>query len=466
MRLRTIDQMPEPNPSAAPRLDGAHGDTVSDAEFTRAESRAIMRATSDLVLVIDRDGRYLRVGPTGHDKLYRPAPELLGRRAHELLPARAADRILEVVRHAVDTGEATELEYPLDIGDDTVWFHATVAPTGEGTVVWIARDVTAQRAAEAARRESEAMFRLLAEHSSDLVCLHTPDGRYEYVSPSVARLLERTPEELIGTDPYAFVHPDDVARVRRESFDLALAGLQPPPMVYRIRTGGGEYVWFETLTQPIRDEGGNVVRLLTSSRDVTERRQSEQALEAAALRDELTGVHNRRGFLVEAERALAGAQRRGAGAILVYTDVDNLKPINDRHGHEAGDAALRFTADVLRATVREGDVLGRLGGDEFAMLLAPSSHTPPPGAAGGETADAPSVEQRIRERLTRRLAERERANATDGGDPWMLALSAGIVVLPEVPAAVAPAQTLRDLMREADRRLYEEKRARKTADVG
>jgi diguanylate cyclase (GGDEF)-like protein/PAS domain S-box-containing protein len=459
--------MPEPNPSAAPRLHGVHGDTVSDADFTRAESRAIVRATSDLLLVIDRDGRYIRVGPTAHITLLRPAQELIGRSLHDVLPRDTADRGLEVVRHVIDTGATMEFEYPLDVDGGTIWFDATVAPTGEGTVVWIARDVTAQNAAEAARRESEAMFRLLAEHSSDLVCLHASDGRYQYVSPSVAQLLERTPEELIGTDPYALVHPDDAARLRRESHDLALAGLPPPPMVYRIRTGGGEYVWFETLTQAIRDEAGAVVRLLTSSRDVTERRQSEQALEAAALRDELTGVHNRRGFLTEAERALAGAQRRGTGAILVYTDIDNLKPINDRYGHEAGDAALRFAADVLRATVREGDVLGRLGGDEFAMLLAPNSHVPH-SAGAGEPADARSLERRIRERLARRLEEHERAHATDAAlpRPWMLAMSAGIVVLPEVPATVAPGQTLRDLMREADRRLYEEKRARKTADVG
>jgi diguanylate cyclase (GGDEF)-like protein/PAS domain S-box-containing protein len=452
--------MTEPSPNLA--SNGGAPDARTDADDfdpTRAELLAIVRATSDLVLVIDRDGRYVRVGPGARDTLFRPARELLGRTFDEVFSPELARRFLTVVCRALDTGVTQEHDYPLDIGGAMHTFHATVAPTGEGTVVWIARDVTERRAAEGARRAIEDTFRLLAEHSTDLVCLHAPDGRYEYVSPSVTGLLERTPEELVGTHAYDLIHPEDAPRVRSEAHDVALVGLQPPPTIYRIRAGSGDWVWFETVTRPILDESGAVVRLLTSSRDVTERRASEQALEAAALRDELTGVYNRRGFLAEAERALARAQRQRSGVILVCVDVDDLKPINDRYGHDEGDAVLQCAADVLRGTVRDGDVLGRLGGDEFAMLLVPPAHGP----RGAATADAEAFARRIRERLARQLAEQD-ARARADGRAWSIAMSAGVVVLPTAPAG-APAAALRELLREADRLLYDDKRARK-AGVG
>lgn len=433
--------------------------TPDDFDPTRAELLAIVRATSDLVLVIDGGGRYVRVGPAARASLYRPPGDLVGRTFAEVLPADLAARFLDVVQRAVASGEAQELEYPLDIAGDARWFHATVAPTGEGTVVWLARDVTEQRAADARRRQRETTFRLLAEHSTDVIGLHAPDGRYEYVSPSVARLLDRAPEALIGTDALELVHPDDAARVRRESFDVALVGLQAPPAVYRVRAAHGDWIWVETVTQPIRDASGAVVRLLTSSRDVTERRESEEALVAAALYDDLTGVCNRRGFLAEAERAIAGAQRAGGGVVLVCADMDDLKPINDRFGHDAGDAALRAAADLLRATVRDGDVLGRLGGDEFAMLLAP-----PPHASRAGAPDAAALERGLRDRLARHLAEHDAARRA-AGRAWSIGLSVGVVVLATVPAEVPAATTLHELLREADRRLYDDKRARKVGDA-
>jgi diguanylate cyclase (GGDEF)-like protein len=98
-------------------------------------------------------------------------------------------------------------------------------------------------------------------------------------------------------------------------------------------------------------------------------------LEAAIDIDSLTGTLNRRGFERELKRSLAYVKRYGATAALVYLDLDDFKPINDRHGHAAGDAVLKAIAAALCSRVRASDVVARIGGDEFAVLLWNISET-------------------------------------------------------------------------------------------
>ena len=92
-------------------------------------------------------------------------------------------------------------------------------------------------------------------------------------------------------------------------------------------------------------------------------------LEARVDIDPLTDVLNRRGFERELRRSLAYVKRYGASVALIYLDLDGFKPVNDRHGHGAGDEVLKAIAATLLGQVRASDVVARLGGDEFAVLL-------------------------------------------------------------------------------------------------
>jgi diguanylate cyclase (GGDEF)-like protein len=92
-------------------------------------------------------------------------------------------------------------------------------------------------------------------------------------------------------------------------------------------------------------------------------------LEARVDVDPLTDVLNRRGFERELKRSLAYVKRYGVSAALIYVDLDDFKPVNDRHGHAAGDAVLKAAAAALLRHVRASDVVARLGGDEFVLLL-------------------------------------------------------------------------------------------------
>ncbi|MFN4065674.1 MAG: EAL domain-containing protein [Thermosynechococcus sp.] len=128
--------------------------------------------------------------------------------------------------------------------------------------------------------EFEHFTELLVNYTDDLICLHEPDGTYLYLTPSSETILGYRPEELIGKSPYTLLHPDDAERIRSGAHALALQGSVNITETYRIRKKNGAYIWLETLTHPICDDAGQVVFLVTTSRDVTRRRQLELELQA------------------------------------------------------------------------------------------------------------------------------------------------------------------------------------------
>ncbi len=237
------------------------------------------------------------------------------------------------------------------------------------SLVFLITDITERRAAERALRESEERFRLVTEHMTDLVCLHAPDGRYIYVSPSCQSLLGYQPAELLGCDPYTLFHPDDRDRVRHESHRAALRG-EPVPITYRICHRSGRYLWVETLTKPIYNSQGQLLRLQTTSRDITEKVEIQQRLEHDALHDALTSLPNRHLLMERIELALERSrQQPRSQCALLFLDLDRFKAINDALNHLAGDRLLVAVARLLQATIRPVDLATRLGGDEFVILL-------------------------------------------------------------------------------------------------
>lgn len=136
-----------------------------------------------------------------------------------------------------------------------------------------------QKKVEMKLRESRGKFRLISEHSADLVCLHDADGTYAYVSPSVTDILGYTPEELIGVNPYTLFHPDDLQKIEEESHNPAKLDQKIKSIQYRIKRKDGKYIWFETSTEPIINDNGEVEKLHTGSRDITNRKKLELLLQ-------------------------------------------------------------------------------------------------------------------------------------------------------------------------------------------
>ena len=168
-------------------------------------------------------------------------------------------------------------------------------------------------------------------------------------------------------------------RVRDKSGSLAPAGasapvqpVQPaqptrPPVDIATIMGVPE----AELTPKVRAALDKLLAEVQTLREDLERsRRRIGYLERLADRDPLAPVLNRRAFVRELTRMIAFAERYGVPGSVVYLDIDGMKRINDRHGHGAGDAALKHVAEVLLRDVRSSDIVGRLGGDEFGIILA------------------------------------------------------------------------------------------------
>jgi diguanylate cyclase (GGDEF)-like protein len=181
-------------------------------------------------------------------------------------------------------------------------------------------------------------------------------------------------------------------------------------------------------------------RLLRRSlRFAMERHSVRQQLEDLSLKDDLTGLNNRRGFLALAEQQIRMARRQRLPFLLIFLDLDELKYINDTFGHSEGNRALRETADVLRGSLRQSDILARFGGDEFGALCV---------AGGG------SNELIVRDRLRTVLAG-------VNGKPdrsYPLSFSLGVLTCPPDEDA-----TVEALLERVDQLMYQEKRRKKCA---
>jgi len=121
--------------------------------------------------------------------------------------------------------------------------------------------------------------------------------------------------------------------------------------------------------------------ILLSIEDVTQRKQTDSemgklnaSLKNDSMTDVLTGLYNRRGYVVLSQHYLDLAHRRGKRIFVIYADLDGMKQINDLGGHQGGDQTLIRTADILRKTFRKSDVIARIGGDEFAVVTIENSH--------------------------------------------------------------------------------------------
>ena len=306
---------------------------------------------------------------------------------------------------------------------------------------------------------TEARLLSMVNASGDSFWESDAERRFVHISDNMCRMMGYPREELRGRSVLEFMTPEYKAEVIRHAKNRA-DGENPLAHTGPLRHEGeffrkdGSRLWIETVSVPVFDDDGTHIGYFGITRDSSERKLTEQALREAnqqlevqlrrihelheqmreqAIRDDLTGVHNRRHFVAVAEHELERARRHGSTLSLVMMDVDHFKNVNDAYGHLTGDAALKAVGSMLAATTRVGDLACRLGGEEFAVLLMGMGHD---GA----------IERAETWRSTL-------AGMTILADGTALKLTAsfGVATFPE------QAGTLSELMRVADTRMYRAK---------
>lgn len=274
---------------------------------------------------------------------------------------------------------------------------------------------------------AETQLRLLVEQMPAV--LWTTDEHLGITSNwgSGLQLSKINPGELVG----------------RHISDFLDASPDSLPIVQHYRALRGESSHFEyeranrvleVRLEPLRDAVGKIIGCIGVGVDVTERKRSEEKIRYQATHDELTGLANYREFLERLEREIKRVERSHGHFAILLLDMNDLKQINDRLGHWAGNRALKRLAVIMKEQCRETDLAARYGGDEFGLVLLDST-------------------SEMAEFVARRI---ESALQIEGGNP-PLTVSLGIAAYPE------NGRSTRELFEAADRELYRRKKESKMA---
>lgn len=327
-------------------------------EFSPLAYQTLFDHVRDPIFVIDNEQCIICANKAAQLLLDEKEANLLGRKLWEDFPAARA--ILE---------SAKDLDMTQTLRMDTSRiFEVSVGPLSGprgqniGMVV-VCRDVTERRKALGKLADSEHLIRTLIETSSNGIlrfardaddtyrrfrCVFSNRAAESFIGESQGALVGMLLDEMPHLDPEKLTKhfasdDDDITQI---SFEVAAKN-------------GRDQSWLRIIGEPVGDDFS--VTLI----DITQRKRNEDKMMADALRDPLTGVLNRRGFEREGSTCI---RRSSIGAVL-YLDLNQFKSINDRFGHQAGDALLKAFGHRLEFCLRPEDILGRLGGDEFAIVL-------------------------------------------------------------------------------------------------
>ena len=325
------------------------------------------------ILVFDRDLRYvLALGEVVHRNGWTPEA-FEGSRGADILPADRWVALEPLYRAALD-GEAGSIELSWSAEDGESEFRVEVNPwrSGSGEVlggVAVARDITAAKRTETELREARERFERAFEDAPIGMALVGLDGRWLRVNRRVCEITGYPEKDLLGMTFEEITHPDDLEDDLEHVRSLLDEQIRDYQMEKRYIRADGLEVWIMLSVSLVRDASGEPLHFISQIEDISERKRMQKRLQWLADSDALTEVRNRRLLEQELYVAVKRCQRYGEHAALLLLDLDDLKLINDTHGHKVGDDVLRAVARAIEGRVRRSDSVARLGGDEFAVLM-------------------------------------------------------------------------------------------------
>ncbi len=356
-----------------------HHDALAALRESEEKYRIVVENATDVIWVLDpAEESFQYISPSVTRLLGYTPEEVMINRMGSVFSAQSREKIMRLIpQHSARFLEGggkvyvNEIEHVRKDGS-TVWTETTSRyaldeKTGKILIFGSARDITIRKQIQEALRESEAKYRLLVEHSSDLIWNLTPEGRFTYASPSWRRVTGLEPAEIAGKSFRSMAHPEDMPACLEYLRRMIATKEAGPSPHYRMRHADGSWHWHAASGTPVTDLEGRVVSVVGVSTDITERRNSEEALRRS--KQELEAINE--SLKVAIAQANEMAVRAEAANIAKSEFVANISheirtPMNAIIGFadlltgELGDERQRRQAEVI---ARSGKSLLRLIND-------------------------------------------------------------------------------------------------------
>ncbi|MDH5778200.1 MAG: PAS domain S-box protein, partial [Gammaproteobacteria bacterium] len=329
---------------------------------------AIIENAAEAIIVINDKSEVVTFNPAAEKLFKYKVNEIHGQPVCWLLP----EIKIENVKDYCGNRECMGQDGLGDIFD--VSLHISEMQTdGETFYTCLVSDISERKASEFKLREAEARYRDLVETAHDLVWSMDLHGRWTYLNSAATRIYGHSIDDMLGRNFTQFQARESYER-DMHAFARVLDGqeLLQYETVHVDKEGSHKHISFNA--KPLYDDDGNVIRITGTAHDITEQKIFERELTYQAQHDSLTGLYNRNYFQQELQRLISRVARSGAECALLYLDLDQFKYVNDTLGHAAGDRLLLECTNLLKANIREGDLLARFGGDEFTILLYGVNH--------------------------------------------------------------------------------------------
>ncbi|MCK9390379.1 MAG: PAS domain S-box protein [Syntrophales bacterium] len=365
-----------------------HKQAEEALQINRTQLADIIAFLPDATLAIDKERRIIIWNKAIEEMTGVPAAEMIGKGDYVYtIPfyGEARPQLMDLVfldhkeieaRYPNIIREGNSLNAEAFCGalhnNEGAWVFAKASPLHDqsgkiiGAIESI-RDITGHKRLEKALQKSEKEYRTLVDNASDIIFRTNATGLFTFVNPAALRITGYEEKEIIGKPYSTLIRPDMQEETIKFFSRQFVKKIKNTQLEYPILTKDGHEVWLEQSTQLISLDG-HVVSFQAIARDIGDRKRMEAEILRLSITDQLTGLHNRRGFLSLAEQQLKLAERNKSGMLLFFADLDGLKWINDTLGHEEGDRALIEAATVFKETFRTSDIIARLGGDEYAAL--------------------------------------------------------------------------------------------------
>lgn len=325
-----------------PAISAQLGSVLAQKQ-SQAELRALLAAMDDLVLVRDASGRCLKVAPTHNMNLYKPASEMLGKRLVDVMPPAQADQVLNCIQESLRTQTPVRTEYSLPMGDQELWLSTTVSPLADDLVVIVGRDITDQKRAEAALRQSEAQNRAIIAAIPDLLIRLRRDGTYlDYIPAKNEKAHSVNGEHIIGQKVYDVLAPDHADR-QMQGVIQALATGKLVTYEQRLYTDDGT-----PFDEEVRIVVSGEDEVLVIIRDITDRKRLEEEIRTtnAEMRALFASMHE---LVVVRDRYGRCLKIPTTKAVSVYKSVESQvgTMLHDVFPQDIADAMLGYIHQAL-----------------------------------------------------------------------------------------------------------------------